>query len=206
MVKIEKFGWKLWVRDQNWDNWRLRICYHSAIVRLSVTVVRLSFAIVLHRSPIVRLSFAVVHLSFAIAHQPFTDSFTNRSPVVCKRSPILRHRCANRSASFTGCLPHSPFLFACGLLQFLFRLFSVVCFSTMPPKSRFSQKHPQKRAGTTLIATSPMKLGLHTFSDQSVRQFVVSFLPPAPQSSFRQWATYNCNSHCAFHSLLVSRM
>ena len=124
------------------------------IVRLSFVYHSLSFANVPNRSPIVRLSFAYrssivccrrlsrTILSFAIVRQSFTtrsQSFTNRSPIVCYRSPIVRQWCANRSASFAGCLPNSRFCSPGFRYSSRFDCFLPFVFSHAPKISIFSK-------------------------------------------------------------------
>ena len=124
-----------------------------AIVRQLFAYRLLSFVIVRYCSPILCCS-PIVHQSFAIVHQSFANccqSFTNRSPMGRKSIGIVR----------TGCLSNSRFLFACAPLQFPFRLFCAVRFSTIPQNLDFNL---QKRIGTTPIAIQLMKLGLHSHS------------------------------------------
>ena len=138
------------------ENWQFRICYHSPIVRLSFTIVRLSFAYRLLSFAIVRLSFAIVHLSFAIVHLSFAYfAIVHQIPRFC--SPAVRY-----SSRFSYLL---PFVFP------------------PRPKNLDFLKNTQKPTDRTAIATQPNETWFaHTFSDQPLRQFVVSFLPPAPES------------------------
>ena len=120
-----------------------------------------------YRSPIVcycLLSFAIVRLSFAYR----SLSFTYRSPTVHLSFAIVHQfpRICSPAVRYSSRFSY--------FLPFVFQ---------PRPKNLDFLKNTQKPIDTTPIATQPNETWFaHTFSDQSVRQFVVSFLPPAPES------------------------
>ena len=98
------------------------------------------------------LGFAIVRLLFGnrsllFANRLLSFAIVRYRPLIVRyRSPIVRSRhllFTNRSAIVCNRSPNSPFLFACGSLEFPFPLFSIR-FSTTPQKCRFSEKKNPK--------------------------------------------------------------